>query len=192
MRSEGWEEILSDEEVASLLRSAVRGAFGTSVEQDDARMDLELLDLAIDRYTRRQDVRVMLLINASNSEGKVIILVSYAGVEEDSFMAMDLTGVRRIYALARLSYQGEISKVESVKSVPYQSVSSHMFSRGATNLACRPLLLVLPCILGYNLFWEVPWSVFSLETPLLYVLEVRNAAMQSSPTGIVNVMTHLL
>jgi nuclear pore complex protein Nup133 len=48
MKSEGWEQLLLDEEVASIVRTAVREAFGQGVEQDNARMDLELVDLAID------------------------------------------------------------------------------------------------------------------------------------------------
>lgn len=37
-------------------------------------------------------------------------------------MIMDTSGIRRIYALARLSRGDEALKVESVQSVPYQSV----------------------------------------------------------------------
>lgn len=48
MKAEGWEEVLLDEEVAGIIRFAVRDAFGEGVEQDNARMDLELLDIAID------------------------------------------------------------------------------------------------------------------------------------------------
>jgi hypothetical protein len=50
MKSEGWEQILLDEEVAGVIRVAVREAFGQGVEQDNARMDLELVDLTIDVY----------------------------------------------------------------------------------------------------------------------------------------------
>jgi nuclear pore complex protein Nup133 len=50
------------------------------------------------------------------------VLVSYAGLEEDIVMAMDMSGIRRIYTLVRLSYLGETFQVESVRSVPYQSV----------------------------------------------------------------------
>lgn len=50
------------------------------------------------------------------------MLISYAAME-DSSMALDVPSVRRIYALSRLSCLGETFKVDSVGSVPYQSVS---------------------------------------------------------------------
>ncbi|KAJ7940617.1 Non-repetitive/WGA-negative nucleoporin C-terminal-domain-containing protein [Mycena leptocephala] len=106
MKSEGWEEPLLDEEIAGVARSALRTAFGESVEQDNARLDLELVDIAID------------------GEGKLVILVSYAGRDEPRLMAMDVGGVRRIYALIRLSYLGEVFKVDGVRNVPYQSTSA--------------------------------------------------------------------
>jgi len=52
MRLEGWEEIMLEEDVADTVRTAIRKVFGESVEVDDARMDLELLDLAIDGCVR--------------------------------------------------------------------------------------------------------------------------------------------
>ncbi|KAJ7774554.1 hypothetical protein DFH07DRAFT_102982 [Mycena maculata] len=105
MKSEGWEEPLLDEEIAGVARSALRSAFGDSVEQDNAKLDLELVDLAID------------------GEGKLVILVSYAGRDEPRGMSMDVGGVRRIYALVRLSYLGDVFKVDGVRNVPYQSTS---------------------------------------------------------------------
>ncbi|KAF8212214.1 hypothetical protein K438DRAFT_1708496 [Mycena galopus ATCC 62051] len=106
MKSEGWEEPLLDEEIAEVARSALRTAFGPSVEQDNSQLDLELVDIAID------------------GEGKLVILVSYAGREELPVMAMDIGGIRRIYALIRLSYLGEVFKVDGVRNVPYQSTSA--------------------------------------------------------------------
>ncbi|KAJ7774888.1 hypothetical protein B0H16DRAFT_78349 [Mycena metata] len=107
MKSEGWEEPLLDEEIAGVARSALRSAFGDSVEQNNSQLDLELVDIAID------------------AAGKLVILVSYAGRDEPRVMAMDVGGgVRRIYALIRLSYLGEIFKVDGVQNVPYQSTST--------------------------------------------------------------------
>lgn len=48
MKSEGWEEPLLDEEIAGVARSALRTAFGASVNQDNSQLDLELVDIAID------------------------------------------------------------------------------------------------------------------------------------------------
>ncbi|KAF7363465.1 Methyltransferase type 11 [Mycena sanguinolenta] len=107
MKTEGWEEPLLDEEIAEVARSALRTAFGSSVEEDDSQLDLELVDIAID------------------GEGKLVILVSYAGTsDEQSHTAMDVGGIRRIYALVRLSYLGEVFKVDGVQKVPYQSTSA--------------------------------------------------------------------
>jgi hypothetical protein len=50
--------------------------------------------------------------------------VSYAGVEEET--AMDIGGIRRLYALICLS---ELFAVESVSGIPYQSVSSAFSSK---------------------------------------------------------------
>ncbi|KAL0946843.1 hypothetical protein HGRIS_013011 [Hohenbuehelia grisea] len=105
MKAEGWEDNILDEDVASVIRTAVRGTFGATVEPDDAKMDLELLDIAID------------------SEGQLVILVSYAGKEDDGAMSVNLSSVRRIYALVSLESQGASFAVESVRSVPYQSTS---------------------------------------------------------------------
>ncbi|KAJ6630853.1 hypothetical protein B0H10DRAFT_2160229 [Mycena sp. CBHHK59/15] len=106
MKTEGWEEPLLDEEIAGVARSALRNAFGASVERDNARLDLELVDIVID------------------GEGKLVILVSYAGRDEPSLMTMDSGGIRRIYALIRLSHLGDVFKVDGVRNVPYQSTSA--------------------------------------------------------------------
>ncbi|KIK57777.1 hypothetical protein GYMLUDRAFT_45965 [Collybiopsis luxurians FD-317 M1] len=106
MKLEGWEEALQDHDIAELVRTAIRKTFGDAVEKDDARLDLELVDLAVD--------------NAN----KLIILVSYAGLEEVDMMAMDMTGIRRIYTLVQLSPSGDSFKVDAVRGVPYQSTSS--------------------------------------------------------------------
>ena len=48
VKSEGWEEALLDEDVADIIRSLLRKTLGQSVSDDDANLDLELLDLAVD------------------------------------------------------------------------------------------------------------------------------------------------
>ncbi|KAJ7905514.1 Non-repetitive/WGA-negative nucleoporin C-terminal-domain-containing protein [Mycena olivaceomarginata] len=107
MKSEGWEEPLLDEEIAGVARSALRTSFGASVNQDNSQLDLELVDIAID------------------GEGKLVILVSYAGNDDNQLpVSMDVGGVRRMYALIRLSYLGEVFKVDGVRKVPYQSTSA--------------------------------------------------------------------
>ncbi|KAJ3847514.1 hypothetical protein EV368DRAFT_76646 [Lentinula lateritia] len=106
MKLDGWEELIQDEDVADLIRNAVRKTFGDSVEKLDTKLDLELVDLVVD------------------SANKLIILVSYAGLEEVDMMAMDATGIRRIYSLVQLLPSADSFKVDNVRSVPYQSTSS--------------------------------------------------------------------
>lgn len=48
MKPEGWEDLLLDADVSVIIGSAIRDTFGTSVDQDDKQVDLELVDLAVD------------------------------------------------------------------------------------------------------------------------------------------------
>lgn len=83
------------------------------------------------------------------------MLVSYAGAEAESSMAVDLTGVRRIYALAHLSSLDETFQVERVKSVPYQSVCTLLFiAYLSLSIFCRLPILVLPHMPGFDCCWK--------------------------------------
>ncbi|KAK0450161.1 Non-repetitive/WGA-negative nucleoporin C-terminal-domain-containing protein [Armillaria borealis] len=107
LKAEGWEDIVRDDEVSEIIRVALRDTFGSSVEQDDANMDLELLDIAVDR------------------QGRLVVLLSYAGGEEEHiYTNMDTGGIRRIYSLVHLTLSNDAFTVDSVRSVPYQSTSS--------------------------------------------------------------------
>ncbi|KAK0193758.1 Non-repetitive/WGA-negative nucleoporin C-terminal-domain-containing protein [Armillaria mellea] len=107
LKAEGWEDIVRDDEVSEIIRAALRDTFGSSVEQDDANMDLELLDMAVDR------------------QGRLVVLLSYAsGEEEHIYTNMDTGGIRRIYSLVHLTLSNDAFAVDSVRSVPYQSTSS--------------------------------------------------------------------
>ena len=48
MSVEGWEEVVLDEEVADLLRGSIRDNFD-SAPADDSELDLELVDLAVEK-----------------------------------------------------------------------------------------------------------------------------------------------
>ena len=50
-----------------------------------------------------------------------MILVSYAGIEEES--GMDMGNVRRLYALVRIVDAIDALMVDGVSGIPYQSVS---------------------------------------------------------------------
>ncbi|EEB97429.1 hypothetical protein MPER_03255, partial [Moniliophthora perniciosa FA553] len=104
MKLDGWEEVILDEDIGDTIRAAVRKTFGDTVEKDDAKMDLELVDVAVD------------------GAHKLVVLVSYAGKEQDDIMAMDVSSIRRIYALVQLAVMGDTFKAESVRSIPYQSL----------------------------------------------------------------------
>jgi nuclear pore complex protein Nup133 len=45
---EGWEDVVVDEDVANIVRPAIRNAF-PSAPSDDSALDLELIDLALER-----------------------------------------------------------------------------------------------------------------------------------------------
>lgn len=48
MSDQGWEELISERDVAIITRQAIRETFD-SASPDDAELDLELLDLKIER-----------------------------------------------------------------------------------------------------------------------------------------------
>ena len=48
MSTEGWEEILMDVEIAELVRNALRETF-EGISADDSELDLELVDIAVER-----------------------------------------------------------------------------------------------------------------------------------------------
>jgi nuclear pore complex protein Nup133 len=118
MASDVWEEVVLDQGLAGIIRPAVRKAF-TSASMDNSTLDLELLDLAVEKCESLFRISLWCL-PACNSSGQLVILASYAGIEEA--IAVDMVGIRRIYTLIRLSYAADTIKVESVVSVPYQSV----------------------------------------------------------------------
>lgn len=47
MSTEGWEEILSDEDISGPIRESLRASF-PSAPRDDTELDLELLDLKLE------------------------------------------------------------------------------------------------------------------------------------------------
>lgn len=52
MSAEGWEELELEEDVADLIRPALRARFA-SASEDDSELDLELLDLKFLRYGKK-------------------------------------------------------------------------------------------------------------------------------------------
>ncbi|KAG6900855.1 hypothetical protein C0993_009973 [Termitomyces sp. T159_Od127] len=102
MSPEGWEQLLLEGDVLGILSTAVRKAFGTRVDADDQKVDLELLDLAVDGEA-------------------LAVLVSYAAAEDEMSMVLDGRSVRRVYALAHITFREGVFAVNTMRSVPYQS-----------------------------------------------------------------------
>jgi nuclear pore complex protein Nup133 len=48
MSREGWEELVLDEEAVDAIRGKLRSVLGRNVPSDDAKLDLELVDLRVD------------------------------------------------------------------------------------------------------------------------------------------------
>ncbi|KAG6814378.1 hypothetical protein H0H92_010964 [Tricholoma furcatifolium] len=103
MSPEGWEQLLLEEDMLGILSAALRKTFGPRVDADDQKLDLELLDLAVDNQT-------------------FAVLMSYAATEDEMAMVLDGRNVRRVYALAFLAFQeNNTFTVGAVRSVPYES-----------------------------------------------------------------------
>jgi hypothetical protein len=60
MSVEGWEEVVLDVEVAGLLRRGVRDVF-EGVPVEDSELDLELVDIAVERWVFPLGVLELLL-----------------------------------------------------------------------------------------------------------------------------------
>ncbi|KAF8964670.1 hypothetical protein BDZ97DRAFT_1660027 [Flammula alnicola] len=97
MKSEGWEELILDYDLTSLLSEKVVEKL-TTQSPDISGEDLELSDLAV------------------FNDQKIAILVSYSGKEVSN-------DFRRLYALAELELAGTGFVVKNLRSVPYQTTS---------------------------------------------------------------------
>ncbi|TFY77168.1 hypothetical protein EWM64_g6840, partial [Hericium alpestre] len=113
LANEGWEEIVQEEDVASVILPAIKEML-PNVDQN-TYLDLELLDVAVE------------------ASGQLVFLTSYSGTIEDGGMGVDMTP-RRIYALVRVSGSPGFLSVEKIITVPYQSTF------GATEAPMHPQL----------------------------------------------------
>ncbi|KAI0054126.1 hypothetical protein FA95DRAFT_1530133 [Auriscalpium vulgare] len=98
--TEGWEEIVLEDDIASIIQPAIQQTLRDAAAA--AYLDLELIDLAVD------------------ATGKLVVLTSHAGIGEDEDMGMGSVP-RRIYDIVLLSQLAESFKVEKLINVPYQS-----------------------------------------------------------------------
>lgn len=113
MKTEGWEELVMDYNLITLLSDEISKTF----KLIDCR-DIELSDLSV-----LKSVLWLLfcltpsILNESfSSDGVIVILVSYSGQEDsDDF--------HRLYAFVELERSDAGFVVKAVKGVPYQTVS---------------------------------------------------------------------
>ncbi|KAI0374941.1 hypothetical protein BV20DRAFT_934524 [Pilatotrama ljubarskyi] len=104
MAIEGWEKLITEEDIGEQTRAAVREHF-TSAPESDLELDLELLDLKLQK------------------PGDMVMLVSWAGQEDGT--STDLAPhPRRVYAVVYLRHLPDAFTVTKVQAVPYQSTSS--------------------------------------------------------------------
>ena len=105
LRFEGYEELISGEDLGQSIREVIQDFTpATSRQGSGVELDVELLDVV------------------PESSSKIVLLVSYAGVDDENSMMVS-NNPRRIYALIRLSYTTNSFATEDAIVVPYQSVS---------------------------------------------------------------------
>lgn len=105
LRFEGYEELISEEDLGESIREAIQEFTpATSRRGSGVELDVELLDIVLE------------------SSSNVVLLVSYAGTDDENSMMVS-NNPRRIYALIRFSYTANAFAAEYVIVVPYQSVS---------------------------------------------------------------------
>lgn len=136
LRFEGYEELISEEDLCDSIREAIQEFTPTTSRRGSGvELDVELLDLVLE------------------SSSKVVLLVSYAGMDDENSMVVS-NNPRRMYALIRFSYTANAFTVEDVTVVPYQSVGMLLtLSPSAIDiLPSRPRVQVRPCTPGSNPF----------------------------------------
>ena len=115
--AEGWEELTLQEDVGVVLRQAIQD----TLRAPSAYLDLELLDLAVDRlvplsyYQRFHQIIILI------SSGKLLVLTSHGDTGEHESMTYNSTP-RRIYYVAQISMSSGLLQVQKLIGVPYQSV----------------------------------------------------------------------
>ncbi|KAI0322245.1 Non-repetitive/WGA-negative nucleoporin C-terminal-domain-containing protein [Amylostereum chailletii] len=99
MATEGWEDLLQEDELLPVIKPAILGNLGQT-SSTDAYLDIELLDMVVE------------------STGRLDILVSHAPFGEDKEMGH---APRRIYLVLQVTALSDSFEVERLISVPYQS-----------------------------------------------------------------------
>jgi nuclear pore complex protein Nup133 len=155
LRFEGYEELISEEDLGQSIREAIQEFTpATSRRGSGVELDVELLDVVLE------------------SSSRVVLLVSYAGVDDENSMMVS-NNPRRIYVLVRFSHTANAFAVEDATVVPYQSVSCSLPSPlSCSHSIFRPRVLALPCTPESNPFAMARWSQSNSAMPSPYVPEV--------------------
>jgi nuclear pore complex protein Nup133 len=129
--AEGWEELTLQEDVGVVLRHAIQD----TLRAPSTYLDLELLDLAVDRLVPLSSSSESLANGSLISTGKLLVLTSHGDTGEHEDMAYSSTP-RRIYNVAQISMSSSLLQVEKLIGVPYQSVRyiSLLYYRSITYL----------------------------------------------------------
>jgi nuclear pore complex protein Nup133 len=116
--AEGWEELTLQEDISVVLRHAIQD----TLRAPSAYLDLELLDLAVDRLVPPfSSSMFQQQINLFISSGKLLVLTSHGDTGEHEDMNYSSTP-RRIYYVAQISIASGLLQVQKLIGVPYQSV----------------------------------------------------------------------
>ena len=116
LRFEGYEELISEEDLSESIREVIRDfAPAVSRRGSGLELDVELLDVVLE------------------NSSKAVLLVSYAGTDDENSMMVS-NNPRRIYALIRFSHTANTFAPEDAIVVPYQSVSASLTSSSLLQL----------------------------------------------------------
>jgi hypothetical protein len=119
MASEGWEELVRQDELSSVILPSILESLKAS---DDAVLDLELLDMVIETpNSLTSSLRGSLSASGSSRNGRLSVLVSHVPLEEDQDMYTG-SAPRRIYLIVQISVLADVLRVDQLITVPYQSV----------------------------------------------------------------------
>ncbi|KAI0636924.1 Non-repetitive/WGA-negative nucleoporin C-terminal-domain-containing protein [Trametes polyzona] len=159
MSIEGWEKLLAEEDISEQTRTAVREHF-PNAPQSDVELDLELLDLKL------------------QGSHDMVMLVSWAGQEEEEASTELATHPRRMYAIVYLRHLPGAFTVTKVQAVPYQSTSS-------SGAPMHPRLqIVVPAKLVAIQFGDAV-TICSQENEYMDRLELKSAMDRTLGVGVV-------
>ncbi|KZV71677.1 hypothetical protein PENSPDRAFT_650535 [Peniophora sp. CONT] len=126
--TDGWEELTREHDLAALVGPALLQSTGKEESAEEIDLDLELLDLAVERPNPFGSLSSSLSMSQSlahDPTGKrstrLDVLVSYAPFGDEEEEEEGAGRPRRMYAVAQVLVGIDSLEVEKVVHVPYQS-----------------------------------------------------------------------